>query len=402
MDTLSPMLVTHLSPPLTRLRFFREQLGISPGVSDVLAPWRQAFLGRKEAMSEFLYRLISGYAQTKIVLQHQTSEERLRHNWQGWYERLWQDPQSDEFLSALWRSGTRHVQYGVDHRFISLAYSHVHRFCEAEVRSIVPQDEQAAVAQALNGLFDLCLLVETDAFINSASRCDLDVMAGVAHQIRNPLMIIGGNAAALMRSAAEDTRARQAGETIIDEAKRLERMVKNVGVYVTTLSREPVFAKVEIEPLLQEMVELLRGEKALDGCRVSLELDPEARVAEADRETLLPLFYHLLQNAAEATDPGDPRLTITSRPSRIMPGFVELRIFNTGDLPKNVSEESLFLPFHSSKAYGTGFGLPIARLAARKNFGTVELSRAPDKGTYVDVVLPGPGAVDASGLFVKT
>ena len=47
------------------------------------------------------------------------------------------------------------------------------------------------ITLALGRLFDLCLLIETDAFLSSSSRCELDVMAGVAHQVRNPLTIIG-------------------------------------------------------------------------------------------------------------------------------------------------------------------------------------------------------------------
>jgi len=390
-------------PPLERLRFFKRQIGITPETAQTLAPWRGAFLDAEEEMGRFLFGLISGYAQTRIVLHHQTSEQRLKHNWQGWYRRLWDDPDADGFMASVWRSGARHVQYGIDHRFISLAYSHVRRFCELKAAAMVPESQCAVVNLELGRIFDLCLLVETDAFLSSASRCELDVMAGVAHQIRNPLTIIGGNAALLLRTADDDGRAHAAGEAIIDEARRLERMVRNVGVYVATLSRDPVFARVSLPALLDETFALLAGDTAVRACETRLEAAPEAAEVEGDREMLAALFYHLVQNAAEAAaaDTATPRLSVTARPSADMPGFVDIRVVNSGSLPTDTPRENLFLPFHSSKPYGTGFGLPIARLVARKNFGTLTIGDAPGEGVAAELTLPGPGAVDPTGLFVR-
>lgn len=393
------MIQTVPSPPLDRLRFFKRQLGITPELSRTLAPWRKTFAAAEIEMGEFLYGLISGYAQTRIVLHHQTSEKRLKHNWQGWYRRFWDDPDSDEFMASLWRSGTRHVQYGIDHRFISLAYSHVRRFCELKAADMVPPEQCSVVNVALGRLFDLCLLVETDAFLSSSSRCELDVMAGVAHQIRNPLTIIGGNAQALLREGSG--RSLEAGEAIIGEAKRLERMVRNVGVYVTTLSREPAFASVELRPLLDESASLLANDMAMRACTVSIDILPGAEWLEGDREMLASLFYHLVQNAAEAADPAKPAIAVTARPSSDLSGFVDIRVVNSGALPRDVARETLFLPFHSSKPYGTGFGLPIALLVARKNFGTLTLAEYPDEGVAAELTLPSPGTVDPTGLFTN-
>lgn len=391
-----------IKPPLPRLRFFKDQLGISPELAAPLANYAPRFAARVDSMGEFLYQLIMGYAQTKIVLQHQTSETRLKHNWRGWYARLWDDPLSDDFLAALWKSGTRHVQYGVDHRFISLAYSHVRRFCMAEAAKIVPAEELPGVTDALARIFDLCLLVETDAFLTSSSRCELDVMAGVAHQIRNPLTIIGGNAHALLRSSGPGSREHTAGEAIIDEARRLERMVRNVSVYVSTLSLEPKFRRIQLEPLLTGLLDRLRSEGAMNGYDVDIRLPEGALAVEGDPALLEPLFYHLLQNAAEAALPDDPRLSVTSGTDRALPGFLSVHVFNTGQPPPGMSGEAMFLPFHSSKPYGTGFGLAIARLAARRNFGTLDIAPVNGSGTEAVATLPLPGAVDASGLFVRT
>ncbi len=53
-------------------------------------------------------------------------------------------------------------------------------------------------------------------------------------------------------------------------------------------------------------------------------------------------------------------------------------------------ERFIFIPFYSSKAYGSGFGLPIAQLAARRSFGDVSLEPIPTKGTRCVIKLPIP------------
>ena len=65
-----------------------------------------------------------------------------------------------------------------------------------------------------------------------------------------------------------------------------------------------------------------------------------------------------------------------------------IEIFNTGIPIKMDEPERVFSPFFSTKPFGTGFGLAIARLAVRKNYGKLYLQPVPGKGTKVLVILP--------------
>jgi signal transduction histidine kinase len=100
------------------------------------------------------------------------------------------------------------------------------------------------------------------------------------------------------------------------------------------------------------------------------------------------MFYYLLQNSLEAVDREDPALRITSKSLGSESAFLQIEIFNTGNPPDSHEIESVFVPFYSSKPYGTGFGLPIARLAARKNLGEVILEPVPNQGTRCIIQLP--------------
>ncbi|MFP4516752.1 MAG: histidine kinase dimerization/phospho-acceptor domain-containing protein [Desulfovibrionales bacterium] len=390
------------SVPLARLSFFKEHLGISPELLAPLNPYRDRFAARKDAMADFLYSLMNELAQTQIVLRNQTSESRLKQNWQGWYSRFWGSPESEEFLSSLWLSGTQHVSYGVDHRFISLAYSQVRRFTSDLIEEIVPLSEQRTVQEAVDRLFDLCQLVETDAYIEGSSRCEWNVMSGVAHQLRNPLTVIGGTAALIKRAATPESREDRSGGIILEEALRLERLVSHVTDYLKVQDKDPTYTTVDLEQSVTSVLERIQLRFPVP-LSMELHFDPEASKAEADQELVHQILTQLLENSFEAMSSlsdEDLRLSIRTGPSTVGPGFLSLTIENSGELPESLGMDELFTPFHTANPMGTGFGLPIALLAARKNFGTIDITRL-NNATRAEVLLLRPGCLDESRLFFK-
>jgi signal transduction histidine kinase len=185
--------------PLERLRLFVRELDLDEGRLATIARYRSAFLSRKQEFAEFLYGVLFKFSQTSIVFERQTTPERLKLVWGHWFERLWTHSDEDDLLASVWRSGMTHVRLGIDHRFISLGYAQVRRFCRGMVAQDVPPHEHVRVMEALDRLIDLSILVETDAFITGGAKCAREVIMGVAHQIRNPIMVIGGFASRLNR-----------------------------------------------------------------------------------------------------------------------------------------------------------------------------------------------------------
>ncbi|MDY6880233.1 MAG: ATP-binding protein, partial [Thermodesulfobacteriota bacterium] len=102
-------------------------------------------------------------------------------------------------------------------------------------------------------------------------------------------------------------------------------------------------------------------------------VETQVLYVHGDGEDLETMFIYLLQNSMETADPEEPLIRIWSRPWQREASFVEVEIFNTGKPPEPEEMDHLFVPFYSSKPYGTGFGLPIAQLAARKNLGDIYL-----------------------------
>jgi signal transduction histidine kinase len=225
--------------PLDRLRGFQSQLGINQEDFARMDQLSGAFLPEKERFAQRVFDHFHGIPATRIILDHGPSRERMLRIWSHWYESFFQNRNQDAFLIAQWRSGLNHVAAGIDHRYISLAYAMARKFIHETAFAKLDPEPCAAAIDLMDRLLDLCLLVETDAFITSLTKCDLEIIRGIAHQVRNPLMVIGGNVLRLRKQLPADDPRHEVYETMLLEANRLERMVRNVTTYNEVFQREP-------------------------------------------------------------------------------------------------------------------------------------------------------------------
>jgi signal transduction histidine kinase len=239
-------------------------------------------------------------------------------------------------------------------------------------------------------MIDTCLLIETYAYVAATSQCDMEIVKGISHQVRNPLTVIGGNIIRLLRKEDPHSPLHRTYETILGENKRLEGMVTDAGVYSEMFERAPEFLEVSLESLISGALEQLKATQWVEDVRIEMDLSSEYPAVRGVPEDLETMFYYLLQNSLEAVDLEAPYIKISSRQMRSMPSFIEIEIFNNGVPPSEEDMDNLFVPFYSSKPLGTGFGLPIAGLAARKSLGDLTLEPVSDQGTKCVIKLPIP------------
>jgi signal transduction histidine kinase len=172
------------------------------------------------------------------------------------------------------------------------------------------------------------------------------------------------------------------------ENKRLEAMVRDTTVYSELYQKEPLHGDYPLESIIREALEKLQAMKQMKTARLEMVLDPGVPLVRVDYQDMETMFYYLLQNSLEAVDPEDPLLQISSKPVNSEDDFVQVEIFNTGDPPSPEDMENIFVPYFSMKPYGTGLGLPIALLAARKNSCDLYLESVAGKGMRSVVRLP--------------
>jgi len=367
--------------PIDRLTWFREKLGMDGTGLEALEVYRSLFLAKKEAFAEDFYAYFYKIPETRLHIEHERRRGLLKNAWTGWFESLFTEGFSEAFLDSHWRSGVRHVEVNIDHRFITLGYALVRQFCQKIAKAEIPLADRQSVMEGIDKMVDFCLLIETQAFIEATTQCDLEVVKGISHQVRNPLTVIGGHIHRLKREAEPASPVHRIYDTILEENRRLERMVSDVAVYSDLFQREPELSEVSLEDLISRALRELNETAAAKQAEIDVVFGREPVRVQGDPEGLGRMFYYLLQNSLEAADREKPHIRISASLWKADPRFVEVEIFNNGTPPSREDLANLFVPFFSSKPYGTGFGLPIAQLAAKKSLGELHLEPVPDRGT---------------------
>jgi two-component system, NtrC family, sensor histidine kinase HydH len=211
--------------------------------------------------------------------------------------------------------------------------------------------------------------------------------AVIAHELRNPLMVIKASVRELQRQGASLDDVRDSAVDIIRQVARLDRIMTDVLDFARPLQVEP--SPVDVAALVWDAAgAILDG---WEGPHVRLALDPDAGTIVTDGERLRGVLANLLQNAREAvravgrTDAVD---SIELGGRRTRGGRLLLWVADQGagvparDLPH------VFEPFFTTKRAGTGLGLAIARKVVEALGGTIRMQSREGEGTRVEIELP--------------
>lgn len=235
--------------PSEKISWFKEKLGIRNNDFNRIEEYSHLFIKNKTNFSLYFFNYFSRIDETDFFLKHQEHGENLGWIWEKWFTSFFSNHFDNSFLISLWRSGLRHVELNIDHRFITLSYSILRQYCQEVVRKEVPKEAHKEVLVFIDKMVDLCTLVETHAFIEATSRCDMEVVRGISHQVRNPLTVIGGHAMRLMKNAnkGDDHDIHNICKTIIEESRRLEKMVTDAAIYSDMYEKETDYPKSAID-----------------------------------------------------------------------------------------------------------------------------------------------------------
>jgi hypothetical protein len=213
----------------------------------------------------------------------------------------------------------------------------------------------------------------------------------LAHEIRTPLVSIGGFARKLLRTTEEGDPRREELTIIAEETGRIELMIGEVLGYSKAAKLE--LEDTDINALLRSVLAALNETLQRASVRLVFGLDPSLPPALVDKFQLRQALINLITNAVDAM-PGGGSLTVTTASDR---DFLEIGIADTGIGIAQEHWDKLFAPFFTTKSSGTGLGLAIVSQIIENHKGSLRFESAPGQGASFHIRLarrPGIAAHD--------
>jgi signal transduction histidine kinase len=226
-----------------------------------------------------------------------------------------------------------------------------------------------------NASRDKELLVEAERYAALGQ-----LSAQVYHEIRNPVLSIGGLTKRLLKKPPADPQLFL--EIIAKESERLEKILNNLFNFTRRVELEPKFS--DPVQLVRRVIALLQSD--FDHFNVKATLTVKDTISELyiDPEQIYLALVHIIKNGMEAMLDGG-NLDITIRQSET---DVIISIRDSGEGIHVMHKKRVTEPFFTTKVYGTGLGLSLAQKAVHLHQGELVINTVTSGGTEVTVYLP--------------
>jgi len=212
-----------------------------------------------------------------------------------------------------------------------------------------------------------------------------EMVAGISHEIKNPLGIIRSTAELLGEMPdASDTQKRLSG-VIKEESTRLNQIVTEFLDFARP--QVPNLHECQLEEIIEKNLSFIRPELEKKGIQVHENLNGRSFRLKADHDLLYRAFLNILINAIHSMQDGG---TIGIKVEEVRDAYqIEFEDTGCGISEENV--DKIFNPFFTTKEKGSGLGLSIVRKIIEGHRGTIDIKSVEGRGTKVQVQLPRRG-----------
>ena len=213
-----------------------------------------------------------------------------------------------------------------------------------------------------------------------------ELSAQIAHEIRNPLAIIGGFARSMQRRP-DPERIQTAARVIGEEVGRLEVLLTDILNY--TRPRQLTPQPTDLSNLIEEVHHLIAEGLQGRGIHYNQQVDAGLPLVSIDVDQFKQVLINLLKNAYQAMpEGGELAVFLRLRPEN---QCIEIEIKDTGEgIPLEI-QGKLFSPYFTTKTTGTGLGLAISKQIIDRHGGNITLESQKGAGTSVFIRIPQTG-----------
>ena len=209
-----------------------------------------------------------------------------------------------------------------------------------------------------------------------------EMVAGVSHEIKNPLGIIQSTAELLSCMPDTGERQKQLSGVITEESIRLNRIVTEFLDFAR--SHDLYLQDFYLEDLIKKNISFLKPELIKKGIEIIVDSGDRPLKIQGDQDLLYRAFMNIFINAIQSIDGGG---TITIR-LKTEKGRYRIEIEDNGPGITQENLKKIFNPFFTTKEKGSGLGLPIVRKIIEGHNGIIEIESNEGSGTRVTIYLP--------------
>ena len=210
------------------------------------------------------------------------------------------------------------------------------------------------------------------------------LVQGVAHEIRNPVMTIGGFAHRIKRELNDNYKLQKYVDIILDESGRLERLVREVREFSEIQSASLLLDT--LEPAIHEVLQIFEPLAGNRHVKLSVEIANDLPQISMDSSQLVIAMSNIMENALESMPKGGNLTLQANRDDRHL--SVSFSDTGVGIDPEQL--DAIYDPFVTSKTRGAGLGLTMVYQIVMNHHGEIRISSELDKGTDVTIQLPIP------------
>ena len=214
-----------------------------------------------------------------------------------------------------------------------------------------------------------------------------ELIAGVAHEIRNPLSGIKINTQVLARKKDFPGMEKQLLESTLEGIEKIQKIVDDMLDYAKPRAAE--YKKEEINPIVEKSLDVLNVQLKNANIITSFERGEELPRIKIDRHQIQQVLINIMLNAIHAMDKGG---ALTVRTFLTDNGGVGIEVKDTGVGISAAHLKRIFDPFFTTKSRGTGLGLSITMKLLENHGALIDVTSEEGKGSVFTIRFPAVGA----------
>lgn len=210
------------------------------------------------------------------------------------------------------------------------------------------------------------------------------LIAGIAHEINNPMTVILGYVQNILKNVKEESELYKSIKIVEESAVRIRSIINELLVFSRSSNLQPEL--VDINDIVNKTLALLSSKFKLGNIVVVKDLDSNLPMIYVNKNQIEEVFINLYNNSIDAMQNGGT-IKVTTR---LENGFIKIFVSDTGVGISEENKSRIFEPFFTTKKVGngTGLGLSICYEIVKKHNGEITFESEINKGTTFIVKFP--------------